>query len=732
MRTMLVLGTCLAALVSVPARAEVQVDIVVGAAAPRLERFAAQELAGLLGRLYQAQVRVVEANKAPAAAASSVILLGRPETNPLVAEAAGAAWPELSPQGHLLRTVAWREREVLIVGGGSDVATLWAAYELGYRYGMRYLLHGDVVPADPPPFHLDGFNLVLEPQLTIRGWRALDALPTGTASWGLQDQRQLLGQLAKLKFNRLVLRVHAWQPFVHFSAGGVAKETGVLSFGQRFPVTGDTAGRRAFGGAPEFINPDFEGRETYAQRLEAGVRLVGGLIEAAHELGMTAALEFCPVEFPHEFAAAFESSEPVQLSEDLSIGPGARQAPEDSRLIELVTSQWQAYLATYPELDALYLALPEFPTWTAYGEASWSRLVRRANIAEPPAWPVLVERASRLANSAPDAPGLAVLQGHVTALDLLSGLLAEPKLRRRPDGRELETVLVGVHPALYSELKPLVGAHGALHQPLPTAGHTADRAELLAAVPVARVPSDMIMTLTSARAGILPQRATGHVHRLATQLHAGGWRGYATSYAVAGDLSPTLHYLSRAACDAAVTPQSAQVELIDAVSGEGVADRVIKGFEMIERATDLIDRHDFLFAYPNPDLVLKHYAATEPPPAWWAEVKQLYTEAMNEMYRGNTRARAGSRPFTLYYAKRFEFALHYMSCVEAVRAAGVARHANQPDQQLAQLELAAEALYNALSAYSDVARDPSDRAVIAVLNEFGYRPLQQEIERLAK
>ena len=49
-----------------------------------------------------------------------------------------------------------------------------------------------------------------------------------------------------------------------------------------------------------------------------------------------------------------------------------------------------------------------------------------------------------------------------------------------------------------------------------------------------------------------------------------------------------------------------------------------------------------------------------------------YLNAMNEMYRANTRAREGGRAFTLYWARRFEFALEYMSFAQAVQKASAA------------------------------------------------------------
>jgi hypothetical protein len=93
-------------------------------------------------------------------------------------------------------------------------------------------------------------------------------------------------------------------------------------------------------------------------------------------------------------------------------------------------------------------------------------------------------------------------------------------------------------------------------------------------------------------------------------------------------------------------------------------------------------------------------------------VKTLYAGAMSEMYRANTRARGGARPFILYHAKRMEFALHCCTTFESL---------HKPAAEAA--ELAPEAIYNALNAYADVARDASDRAVIALLNVHGYHPV---------
>lgn len=723
------LGFCAAPLSAADQPGGVRVTVVVGAQAPPLERLAATELVGQLKQLFAAETTVVDA--VPASPQGELVLLGSPQTNPAVAAAPEGAFPKLSDQGHVVRSIQLRDRPALLVGGGSPVATLWAVYELGHHFGIRYLLHGDVLPAQRPSFSLAGIDLRLEPALRVRTWRTVNDFPMGPESWGLADQRVLLGQLAKLKFNRLLIQVYPWQPFVDFEFGGVHKRTALLWYGYQFPVDGDTAGRAAFRGAKLFENPDFAGPMTYAQKIDAGTRLVRGLIDRAHELGMTAALGLSPLEFPREFAPTLPGAKTLHSLEQLVVGPGRQQPPDDPRLRALVTTQLRAYLNTYPQLDAVYLSLPEFPEWVEHHDQAWQRLDQRTGIARSVDMTLLTESAKTRGLIASGDRGIQALRGNIAALDFFHALLADEKLLVRPDGRRLDVTIVDVDTAFYPVLDKLLppGTSG-LHFVDYTARRVAAHPDLLAEVPAQKTPSQLILTLADDNVGVLPQSATAHLHTLLGLLRKNGWQGYSTRYWIVGDLSPSAYYLARASFDPRVTPQSALTDLVDGVSGPDVAPRVAKANELIEQATDLIDQHDIGFTFPVPGVVLKHYASQEPPPAWWGQVKAKYAQAMDEMFRANTRARQGTRSFTLYYAKRCEFAVHYLSSIEATRQAGVARGRGDKEAQAAELEKAVEAMYNALNAYGEVARDQSDRGVIAVLNQYGYRALQEELNKL--
>jgi hypothetical protein len=708
-------------------RAGPRVDVVVGADAPELEKFAAQEMAGQFRRLFDAEVKI---DSRVADGAKHVVYVGSPSTNPAV-QALRVEWPKLSDQGHVLRSVKTRAGQALVAGGGSPVATLWAVYELGHRFGIRYALFGDIYPATTPELKLEGIDLVLEPALRLRTWRTINDFPIGPEAWGLAEQEALLKQLAKLKYNRVMLAVYAWQPFVDFEFKGVKKETGVLWYGYRYPVAGDTAGRAAFKGAKVFENPDLAGKDSYADRVAAATKLAKGIIAQAHQLGMSAALALSPLEFPREFAAALHGSKTMTGLEALMIGPGAAQLTDDANLMGLVKAQIRAYLTTYPDVDAVYLTLPEFPEWGEHAEEAWKALDARTGVSKTTSLEKLTASARDRKLISSGARGIQALRGNVTALEFFHRLLADKALFKVSGGRTAKVVIVDIDSALYPVLDRVLPAGvETLNFVDYTARRVAENRELLKAIPARSVPSSLIFTLADDNVGVLPQATYTSLSTLVREISQAGWEGFSTRYWIVGDLDFSAYYLSRASFNPELTPRQAMEDFATPALGEGTAAGTLKALDLVEEATTLIDQHDIGFSFPVPGIVMKHYASNEPVPEWWGKVKEKYLTAMDDMYRINTRTREGNREFSLYLARRCEFGAEYLGCVEAVRRAGIAKAKGDRETQAAELESAVESLYTALSALAAVARSNCDRGVIAVLNEYGYRPLKKELESL--
>ncbi len=195
-----------------------------------------------------------------------------------------------------------------------------------------------------------------------------------------------------------------------------------------------------------------------------------------------------------------------------------------------------------------------------------------------------------------------------------------------------------------------------------------------------------------------------------------------------GDADLLAYWFSRRGFGENTSLEQCCREFVDPVCGDGVSDRAWKAFLLSDQTaqtlrTNSIRVTDFL----SPRFF--HFIGTsdEPPPSWWGSIRDDYLNAMNEMYRANTRAREGGRAFTLYFARRFEFAFEYMNCMEAVRKAGIAERKIDTSTQIAELEKAIESLNNALNAMAAVARSNSDRGLIAELNEYGDRPLKRKL-----
>jgi hypothetical protein len=500
---------------SVASGAGPRIEIILGESPPQLVQRAADELAADLKRVYNADVQIGGTVPGPE---KHVILLGATDSGAHL-QGLSEPLPKLSEQGHAVISRKCMDRPVLVVAGGSPTATYWAAAELAHRLGVRTMLYGDVDPVAPPAFSVEGYDIVLHPRAEHRAWQMDFDSPIGPAVWGLADQRKLLRQLARLKFNQIT-----------FSASAPTPADAVAAF-RRIGVSGDTGGRSAFRGAKFFENPDLASAPTDEARRKATQELIRGIEAEAKALGMT---------------------------------------------IEVLRNS-----STVPRLPS-------------------------------------------------------------------------------------------------SELLPLLSVTKASEQ--------------LGAV-------------------------------LRSKPHVVGIQAVSVGDA---DLTAFLH--SRGCFDAKLGAMHPLHDLVTPICGEGVSDRVLKAFTLGEEAAKLVISGDEVFGAPLPDVVMKHYASTDPPPEQWSKAREDYLGAMNEMYRANTRAREGSRSYTLYFARRFEFAFEYMNCLTAVRQAGIAKSKQDTATQVAELEKAVESLSGGLNALAAVARSPSDRGIIAVLNEHGYRPLVKELE----
>ena len=111
-------------------------------------------------------------------------------------------------QGYWLKTlplvggkIPQSKARVLVLAGGNDAGTLYAAYRFAEMLGVRFYLHGDVVPDESAEWKLPVLDTREQPQFALRGIQPFHDFPEGPDWWNRDDYLAVIGQLPKLRMN---------------------------------------------------------------------------------------------------------------------------------------------------------------------------------------------------------------------------------------------------------------------------------------------------------------------------------------------------------------------------------------------------------------------------------------------------------------------------------------------------------------------------------------------------
>jgi hypothetical protein len=126
----------------------------------------------------------------------------------------------LAAEQYWLRTVFRDGREpITLVVGGDPLGTLYGAYRLAEHLGVRFYLHGDVLPDRQTPAALPELDETGRPLFDRRGIQPFHDFPEGPDWWNLDGYRAILAQLPKLRMNFFGLHT--------YPQGGVGPEPAV-------------------------------------------------------------------------------------------------------------------------------------------------------------------------------------------------------------------------------------------------------------------------------------------------------------------------------------------------------------------------------------------------------------------------------------------------------------------------------------------------------------------------
>ena len=706
-------------------------SVLIGPDAPPLERFAADELCSYLKKLYKIDIQPITK---PNEATGTTFIVGAPSTNPAVAESLVTdSWPEVSDQGIVLKRAPLDGKPALVVGGGSPRATLWAVYDLVERWGVRYLLRGDVLPEKPGELRLPNEDVVNEPLLRVRQWRTVNDFANGPESWGIKDHRPLLDQLAKLKFNNLFLSTMTYQPFLNPEVRGIKRKWGTLWYDHRLPITPDMIGRELYGDVKEFWNPDLPDNKDYEAFAAAGEKLMHDLIAHAHARGMQCVMTASLNDYSPEFAPLLKDYRKVQQLVGLTIVPGPDTPPDDPALTELAAAVLQTTVNTYPELDYIRLHVPEQRQWVERYKEAWQALDERYGIGEIRSLDEVLA-ATQLRKEYPGGVERALVEvkgdlvGHyfndrlIRQLRVLDGT-------RRPD---IKFMFSGGAEELYPLLERILPQGSELLSFVDyTPSRIVKRKAVLAHSPGGRTfPSSLIFTLEDDNIGPMPQLTTGSLHQLTDELIRHGWSGFSTRYWITGGHDPCVAYIARAAWDRDVTPEQVYRDQISAVYGEACVDDMLEVFREVEKVTISLEWHNLTFAFPVPDSMLNFHWSSRPMSPELVQNRCGYSRALEAAQRAQEKVSDSGGAYVDYWVGRLESGIEYINAVESLRRAAKADRNDDGPEAIRQLESAIAAAKRSISAFARVATDQSDRGAVAQLNEFVYRSLKRKLVEL--
>jgi len=184
-----------------------KVVIVEPAQADPPERLAAREIRRYLYLRTDALVPIVGGNAGLSADADQIIVATpRPMEGGLVK----SLIPPVKSGQYVLKTHAGGPdgRKTLFVAGGDPVSTLYGAYRLAEHFGVRFYLHGDVVPDEKIKLSLPNLDERGEALFKTRGIQPFHDFPEGPDWWNTDDYKAIIAQLPKLRMNFIGLHTY--------------------------------------------------------------------------------------------------------------------------------------------------------------------------------------------------------------------------------------------------------------------------------------------------------------------------------------------------------------------------------------------------------------------------------------------------------------------------------------------------------------------------------------------
>lgn len=251
-----------------------------------LERLAAQEIQRYV-YVRTGKLPVISTSKSP-----ERIVIARKDRKNITDPAVRKAARNLRAEEYILRTTKSRGRGTWWIVGGNDVGTLYGAYRFAEKIGVRFYLHGDVIP-DKRLAKLPDVNETGKPIFSIRGINPFHDFPEGPDWWNTDDYLTYVGQLAKMRMNFIGL---------HCYPEGIAEPSVWIGL----PSDVDARGKVSFSYLSRWANTALDGPWGYAGMLTSDYSAGASLLFPQDQYGSDVQKGFLPAPSkPDQFNTVF-------------------------------------------------------------------------------------------------------------------------------------------------------------------------------------------------------------------------------------------------------------------------------------------------------------------------------------------------------------------------------------------------------------------------------------------
>jgi hypothetical protein len=721
--------------------------IITGTKPARLVRYAAEQLAHYLTKLFDLSARVAAA---PGKSTADIITL----------DAGAPPIPDqLSDQGYVLRPVDVDGRKFFQVAGGSPTATMWAVYDLVERWGVRYELHGDLFPDRPGRMQLPRQAVVCDPDLRWRAYRTYNDFPNNECTWPAVDYQVLIDQLAKMRMNGIIVICRPHDPFYELEFRGTHKTTAVTNFGYRPTIRPDHPGYELFEASGDaargvFVNPELSGHQNSKKAIAAGRRYVRKVFRMAHARGMSCCLKINYTDFdPAIKQRLLEVTEQKHKAprgevtrlrygdwlEGPSVEVGRCMSIRNPVFFELMTAAVQAQIDCMPDADLYSLGVTEFRESAADSEQTWKRLDRKYGLSKIAQFDQLIDEARAMSEDSADRSEH-MLRADIVSLYVLDILINERDLDLSKARKGARIIADGLSPELHRFL-PSIFPPGTLYIAemgyMPS--HVAKRSDTLLLDDPKHMRMSLVISLEDDNVGLAPQLTGPAVRKLVETLRASGAEGFHTRQWMHSNLQPTLHYLAHAAWEQGWTPAKAYRHFFEGLCGSSAMGPVAKAFRALENLTEDLHTNVFCISFPLPNLLTEMWDCwpEQYTPERLAGIARAYQRISDGLAQAVRASKPAGRDYLYSLERHCRHAEHYVrglielgAAREANRQAAAASTGNSFDEldkwsaaAATHLRQSTCEMRRACEAFAEGVRDRCDLGALATLNNYRLDPV---------